>query len=169
MWLRVDRWLRHNQDVPGLSSQRRAMLDRAEQVAANLLGTPPDPLVWAHGDLHDKQIIATDGASPLGLLDFDGTSRAEAALDLATLDAHLELHLRQGLLTPSRYLTAHTQVLAAAEELQVSPERFHAYSDALWLRLAASPLPGRLALALGVLAERAERGQAISGARTTMT
>ena len=157
VWRRVDRWLRHYQNAPGLSSERRTLLTRAEQVAANLLRTPRDPLVWAHGDLHDKQIIATPGASPLGLLDFDGTSRAEAALDLANIDGHLELHLRQGLLAHSRYQTAHTQVLAAAEELRVSPERFHAYSDALWLRLATSPLPGRLSLALSVLAERADQ------------
>ncbi|MDQ0848248.1 hypothetical protein QFZ65_000186 [Arthrobacter sp. B3I9] len=156
-WRRVERWLRHYQDVPGLSFERRTLLARAEQVAANLLRTPPDPLVWAHADLHDKQIIASPGASPPGLLDFDGISRAEAALDLANVDAHLELHQRQGLLAPSRYLTAHTQVLAAAEELLVSPERFRAYSDALWLRLASSPLPGRLSLALGVLAERADQ------------
>ena len=170
VWRRVERWLRHIPDAIELS-EGKVMLARAEEVAATLLATPPDPLVWAHGDLHDKQIIATPGASPLGLLDFDGASRAEPARDLANLDAHLELHLRQGLLAPSRYLTAHTQVLAAAEELLVSPERFRAYSDALWLRLASSPLPGRLPLALGVLAERlaerAERRAAFSSASTT--
>ncbi|MCU1553697.1 MAG: Phosphotransferase enzyme family [Arthrobacter sp.] len=167
VWRRLNRWLRHNEDVPGLSSPRNIMLARAEQVTANLLRTPPDPLVWAHGDLHDKQIIATAGPAPLGLLDFDGTSRAEAALDLANLDVHLELHLRQGRLTPSRYRAAHMQVLAAAEELHVSPGRFRAYSDALWFRLASSPLPGRLSLALAVLADRAERHQASSSATAT--
>lgn len=161
---RVNRWLRHNEDVPELSSQRRIMLTRAEQITANLLRTTPDPLVWAHGDLHDKQIIATAGSSPLGLLDFDGTSQAEAALDLADLDVHLELHLRQGLLTPARYSTAHSQVLAAAEELHVGPGRFRAYSDALWLRLASSPLPGRMPLALDVLAERLGSARATMGA-----
>jgi hypothetical protein len=55
------------------------------------------------------------------LLDFDGTSRAEAALDLANIDGHLELHRRQGLLAPARYLSAHMQVLAAAEELRGQP------------------------------------------------
>ena len=154
VWHRVNRWLRHNEDAPDLTHTRNAVLARAEQVTENLLRVPPDPLVWAHGDLHDKQVIATAGPSPLGLLDFDGTSRAEAALDLADLDVHLELHLRQGQLAPSRYLAAHTQVLAAAEELQVRPGRFHSYSDAFWLRLALSPLPGRLDLALAVLADR---------------
>jgi hypothetical protein len=58
-------------------------------------------------------------------------------------------------MTPARYLTAHTQVLATAGDLHVSPDRFDAYADAVWLRLALSPLPGRFSLAIAVLAERA--------------
>ncbi|KRE67378.1 hypothetical protein ASG92_15385 [Arthrobacter sp. Soil736] len=157
MCRRVDDWLRHNENVPELSSQRDALRTAAEQVAMNLLRTAPDPLVWAHGDLYDKQIIVPDGDIPPGLLDFDSTARHEAARDLAGLDVHLELHLRNNRMTPARYLTAHTQVLAAAEELHVSPGRFDAYSDAIWLRLALSPLPGRFSLAIAVLAERAEK------------
>ena len=154
---RVDDWLRHNENVPELSSQRAVLRAAAEHVAMNLLRTAPDPVVWAHGDLYDKQIIVPDGDIPPGLLDFDSTARHEAARDLAGLDVHLELHLRNNRMTPARYLTAHTQVLAVAEELRVSPVRFDAYSDAIWLRLALSPLPGRFSLAIGVLAERAER------------
>ncbi|MCU1533123.1 MAG: hypothetical protein JWO49_2694 [Arthrobacter sp.] len=156
-WRRVNDWLRHNENVPELSSQRDALCAAAEQVAMNLLRTAPDPLVWAHGDLYDKQIIATDGDIPPGLLDFDSTARAEAARDLAGVDVRLELHLRHDRMTPARYLTAHSQVLAAAGELHVSPDRFDAYSDAIWLRLAFSPLPGRFSLAIAVLAERAAK------------
>jgi hypothetical protein len=72
-----------------------------------------------------------------------------------------EKHLR---MTPARYLAAHTQVLAAAEELHVSADRFQAYSDAIWLRRASSPLPGRFSLGIAVLAERA---QALSSVITT--
>ncbi|WP_240689747.1 phosphotransferase [Arthrobacter sp. PAMC25564] len=151
----VNRWLRHYGDLPEASSQRDALCARAEDVARDLLRSAPDPLVWAHGDLHDKQLIAIDGASALGLLDFDDTARAEAALDLANLDVHLEFLVRQQRLAPARYLTAHRQVIAAADRLQVSPDRFRAYSDAAWLRLACSPLPGRLSLALAALDERA--------------
>lgn len=151
----VHRWLRHNKSVPQSSSQRQTMRVWAEEITANLLRARPGPLVWAHGDLHDKQIIATDGSSPLGLLDFDETVRAEAAFDLAKLDVRLELQLRQNRMAPARYLTAHTQVLAAADELHVNPGRFQAYSDAIWLRLASSPLPGRWSVALAVLADRA--------------
>jgi hypothetical protein len=154
MWRMVNLWLHHNENVPELASQRDALQAAAEQVTTNLLRAAPDPLVWAHGGLHDKQIIATDGTSPLGLLDFDKTARAEAALDLADLDVHLELRLRENRMAPARYLTAHTQVMAAAEELHVSPARFHAYSDARWLRLANMPLPGRFSLALAVLTEK---------------
>jgi aminoglycoside/choline kinase family phosphotransferase len=154
-WRRVNDWLRHNENVPELSSQRDALRAAAEQVAKNLLRTAPDPLVWAHGDLYDRQIIVPDGDTPPGLLDFDSAARHEAARDLAGLDVHLELHLRNNRMTPARYLTAHTQVLAVAEELHVSPVRFDAYSDAIWLRMAFSPLPGRFSLAIAVLAERA--------------
>ena len=154
LWRRVDAWLRHHENVPELSAPGDALRAAAEQVAANLLRNPPDPFVWAHGDLHDKQILVTDGPSPPGLLDFDSTARAEAAFDLADLDVHLELHLRQNRLTPARYVAAHTRVLAVAEELHVSVHRFLAYSDAIWLRLACSPQPGRLSLALAVVAER---------------
>jgi aminoglycoside/choline kinase family phosphotransferase len=157
----VHRWLRQNKSVPELSSQCKAMRAWAEEMTTNLLRTAPDPLVWAHGDLHDRQIIATEDPFAPGLLDFDGTVRAEAALDLAKLDVRLELDLRQSRMTPARYLTAHTQVLAAAEELHVSPARFLAYSDAFWLRLASSPLPGRWSVAIAVLADRAKHQEAV--------
>jgi hypothetical protein len=155
----VNRWLRHYENVPEASAQGDALRARAEDVAQNLLGTEPDPLVWAHGDLHDRQILTVDGPSPLGLLDFDDTSQAEAARDLANMDVLLEIRARQNRLTPARYRTAHTQILAAAEELQVSPGRFHTYSDVAWLRKACSTLPRRSAMGLAILEERfADRG-----------
>jgi aminoglycoside/choline kinase family phosphotransferase len=158
VWRSVDLWLQHNQNNPALSHRRDAIRAAAEHVAANLQRTTPDPLVWAHGSLHDKQIIVTGGQSPLGLLDFDGTARAEAALDLASMDVFLELRLRENRMTLERYRTAHAQVLAAAHELQVSPDRFRAYSDARWLRFASMPLRGRFSLVLAVLDERRLRG-----------
>lgn len=153
----VDRWWRHYGGVPDAAAHGAALRSLAGDVAPDLLRAPADPLVWAHGDLHDKQILAADDASPLGLLDFDDTARAEAALDLATLDVRLELHSRRNRLTPDRFAAAHTQVMAAAGTLRVSPARFLAYSDAAWLRLACSPLPVRSALALAVLEERRSR------------
>lgn len=163
VWRTVNVWLQHNENVPGLMPLRDALRGAAEDVVSNLLGSAPDPLVWAHGGLHDKQIIATDGASPLGLLDFDKTARAEAALDLASLDVFLELRLRENRITPARYQMAHTHVLAALDELHVNPARFQAYSDAKWLRLANMPLPGRFSLILAVLAEKKAARRGASG------
>jgi hypothetical protein len=157
----LNRWWRHRENVPELSVQRDALRAAAEQVTMNLLRTAPDPLVWAHGGLHAKQIIVTDSDTPLGLLDFDSTARAEAARDLADLDVHLELRLRENRMAPERYITAHSQVLAVAQELHVSPGRFDAYSDARWLRLAFSPLPGRLSLAVAVIADRAKQHRSV--------
>jgi aminoglycoside/choline kinase family phosphotransferase len=159
----VKRWLRHHNDLPEAAAHGAALGARADEVTRNLLRTAPDPPVWAHGDLHDKQILAAGGSSPLGLLDFDDTAQAEAALDLANLDVHLELHARQHRTSRGRYAAAHSRILAAAEELDVTPDRFHAYSDGAWLRLACSPLPKRSAMALAVLDERAALSSFVSG------
>lgn len=155
LWRWVNRWLRHYENVPEASAQGQALCARAEEVAQDLLEAEPDPLVWSHGDLHDKQILTTDGPEPLGLLDFDDTAQAEAARDLANMDVLLELRARQARITPGRYVTVHRQILAAAEQLNVSPHRFTTYSDVVWLRKACSPLPRRSSMALTVLDERA--------------
>lgn len=153
----MNRWVQHNQNFPGSWPERDILRARANQVTEDLMRSTPDPLVWAHGDLHDKQIICTDGESPLGLLDFDAAARAEAARDLANLDVHLKLRLRLRLLTPERYLVAHTQVVAAANDLHVSPARFYAYADATRIRLAClySFRPGLGSVASSLLDEQA--------------
>lgn len=162
LWRWVNRWLHHYENVPEASSQGDALCAQAEGVAQRLLQTEQDPLVWSHGDLHDKQILTVDDPSPLGLLDFDDTAQAEAARDLANMDVLLELRARQNRLTPARYRTAHTQILAAAKELHVTPGRFYAYSDVAWLRKACSSLPRRSSMALAILDERtAHRGHRI--------
>lgn len=155
LWRWVNRWLRHYENVPEASAQGAALCARAEEVAHSLLDAEPDPLVWAHGDLHDKQILTVGGPAPLGLLDFDDTAQAEAARDLANMDVLLELRARQSRISPPRYRTAHTQILAAASTLRVSPDRFRTYSDVAWLRKACSSLPRRSTAALAILDERA--------------
>ena len=131
----VHLWLLHAHRVPEAEAQRSALCLATAQIAAQLLGTAPDPLVWSHGDLHDKQIFAAGPDAPLALLDFDEAARAEAAADLANLAVHLQLRLRQGRLTAVRYRAALHHVLAAAEELRVTPARFEAYACATRLRL----------------------------------
>jgi len=131
----VDLWLLHAQNVPAAERQRNALQIAARQIGYQLLRTEPDPLVWSHGDLHDKQIFAVDSDARLGLLDFDEAARAEAAADLANLAVHLQLRLHQGHLSAERYQIALREVLAAAAELRVTPARFDAYAAATRLRL----------------------------------
>ncbi|MCB5275632.1 hypothetical protein BJG92_03183 [Arthrobacter sp. SO5] len=128
-------WLVHAGNIPEAEPHRRAVLAAAADVSDRLLRSEPDPLVWSHGDLHDKQILVQAPGAPLGLLDFDEAGRAEAAADLANLAVHLQLRLRQQRLTAERYQYARRQVIAAAEELRVTPARFDAYAKATRLRL----------------------------------
>lgn len=139
----MDRWLLHSDGIPEAAPGRAALLAQVDAVKAVLLAGPHDPLGWAHGDLHDKQILGTDSAGmgidnagAPGLLDFDEACRAEAALDLANLDVHLELRRRQNLLSAQRFAVAHASIVSAASRLHVSPERFEAYATSARLRLA---------------------------------
>lgn len=137
----IDHWLLHSEGIPEAAQGRAALLAQADAVTTALLAPPRDSLGWAHGDLHDKQILgtalsSTDIAEAPGLLDFDEACRAEAALDLANLDVHLELRRRQNLLSGHRFAIAHACVVSAASRLHVSPERFEAYAASARLRLA---------------------------------
>ncbi|MFE4544380.1 phosphotransferase [Arthrobacter sp. NPDC056727] len=138
----IDHWLLHSEGIPEAERGRAALLAQADAVTARLLALPHDPLGWAHGDLHDKQILGgdhipgTDNTGAPGLLDFDEACRAEAALDLANLAVHLELRRRQNLLSGRRFAIAHACIVSAATRLHVSPERFEAYAASARLRLA---------------------------------
>lgn len=131
----VNLWLLHSHNVPAAEAQRSAVRAADTRVAQELLGTEADPLVWSHGDLHDKQIFVDESDGSLGLLDFDESGRAEAAADLANLAVHLQLRLRQQRLSAQRFQTARRQVITAADELHVTPARFEAYAAASRLRL----------------------------------
>lgn len=152
----VDPWLRHSAGVPEAQPERDALQTRTAAVAESLLGSVPDPPVWALGDLHDKHIIGLGGGSPLGLVDFDEAARAEPALDLANLDVHLDVRLRQQQLTPERCAAAHAQVRAAVGQLGVSRVRFESYAAVHRLRLAClySFRPRWAALASSYLQEQ---------------
>lgn len=166
----VDLWLVHAGDIPEAGEQRQAVREAARQVADQLLLSEPDPLVWSHGDLHDKQIFVQAPGAPLGLLDFDEAGRAEAAADLANLALHLQLRLGQRRLTAERYQFARGQVIAAAEGLGVTPARFEAYARATRLRLGClySFRPQWTALAGTFLSGAADEGL-LSAADTSMT
>ncbi len=164
-------WLVHAENIPAANAQRRAVLAAAADVADRLLRSEPDPLVWSHGDLHDKQILVQAPGAPLGLLDFDEAGRAEAAADLANLAVHLELRLRQQRLTAERYQYARRQVIAAAGELHVTPARFDAYAKATRLRLGClySFRPRWTALAEDLLTGATERDGLLSASGAFMT
>ena len=103
---------------------------------ASLLEGVPTPLGAAHRDLHDRQLLVSDGR--LGLLDPDTLAAAEPALDLANLLVHLQLRVDQGLLAaePAREATA---ILRGATDRlpPATTERVAAYERATRLRLAA--------------------------------
>ncbi|MET0512697.1 MAG: aminoglycoside phosphotransferase family protein [Thermoleophilaceae bacterium] len=62
--------------VPDLES-------RLQKLMARLESTMPDgPLVLSHGDFHARQMLGLNG--DFGVIDFDASCRAPAALDLAT-------------------------------------------------------------------------------------
>lgn len=92
------------------------------------------PLVLAHRDLHDKQLM-WDG-SQLGILDWDTVARAEASLDLANLRAHADLRQAQGHYS-FQLARAILDILdQTAQRMNLSPERFTAYYLAARWRLA---------------------------------
>jgi hypothetical protein len=117
--------------LPGL---RAEVLAAAERVAESLLAGPVEPLVLSHRDLHDKQLLVAE--SGLALLDLDTAARAEAALDLGNLRAHLRLRTAQGLLPADLATRAAAVVDRAAEHAGASPERLAAYETATRFRLA---------------------------------
>ena len=165
----VNLWLVHAGDIPAAQPARAAVRAAAGQTAQQLLRADPDPLVWSHGDLHDKQIFTADPGGTLGLLDFDEAGRAEAAADLANLAVHLQLRLSQHRLTAGRYRTARGHVIATAEELRVTPARFDAYAAATRLRLGClySFRPQWTAVAEDILDHQGEAAQLSDGWRAS--
>ena len=79
------------------------LIAMADYVTANLLGRYRTRWYGPTETCTTGRSSPVDGQSPFGLLDFDDTAQAEAALDLANLDVHLELRVAKTL-TPARYL-----------------------------------------------------------------
>lgn len=105
-------------------------------LAALTEGAPTAPPGVVHRDLHDGQLLVSDGR--LGLLDPDTLAAGEPALDLANLLVHLELRVEQGLLAPDRARQAAAIVRhGAADAGPAAIARLPAYVRATRLRLAA--------------------------------
>lgn len=106
-----------------------------EQWLRPLTEGSPTPPVLLHRDLHDKQVIPqADG--PPGLLDLDTAALGEAALDIANILVHLDLRVRQGLLTVDAARQARVAFLEGVAPDSMTLSRVPAYATAATLRLA---------------------------------
>ena len=111
-----------------------ALADLAAAVGEALTATC-GPLVTAHRDFYDKQIMVAEGAR-IGLLDFDTLARAEPALDLANALVHFELRALQGLLAGDQAARARRALCAGYDPAPAVQARLDAYASAACLRLA---------------------------------
>ena len=103
--------------------------------AAQLPAPPIAATVVTHGDLHDKNIIATQ--SRVGLIDLDSAALRPAEDDLANLSVHLELRARQAHLPETTGLAWTSTLLAAYDRHRsIHPERLIAVRRHTWFRLA---------------------------------
>lgn len=97
-------------------------------------GAVRDP-VPAHRDLHDGQMLFDSDNRRVGLLDFDTAVLADRELDLANLDAHMELRVMQGLLSEEAAYVARVAIGEAARLVGADPDRMEIYREATRARL----------------------------------
>lgn len=116
----------------GVASTVAAAFDRAAAALEMNAGEASAP---AHRDLHDKQVL-WDGHRA-GLIDLDTAARAEPALDLANLRAHVGWRRGQGRLSASRAFAALNAIDGVATRANVDSERIAAYEASTRLRLGA--------------------------------
>lgn len=94
------------------------------------------PVVVAHRDLHDGQVLWDARSKQISLLDLDTAASAEAALDLANLWAHAELMAAQGRLSQASLNRIGGLLDHAAASSPTNSARVSAYYQATRLRLA---------------------------------
>ena len=115
--------------------ERDTLSRTMQRVAARLLnGAEGQNRALSHRDLHDKQLLwhPLDG---IAVIDLDTIALAEPALDLGNLRAHLELRVRQGLLSVRRCDIAQTVIDTTATRLGVPANRVARYEAAALFRL----------------------------------
>lgn len=125
----VETWTAHALRVIGDCPR----LPDAAAAVIEALADAPGPLVLSHRDLHDQQMLRS--AEGLGLLDLDTAARAEAALDLGNLRAHLTWRVHQGLLGSAFAARGIATVDRVAGTLGVQSDRLAAYETAAEYRL----------------------------------
>lgn len=103
--------------------------------AATLLAWPPAPATAVHPNLHDKQLVLSDGAQ-VGLLDLDLSTTGEPAVDLANLLVHLEVRALQGHCRESRSEVCRLALLDGYAADSLVLQRLPGYLLCTRLRLA---------------------------------
>jgi aminoglycoside phosphotransferase (APT) family kinase protein len=92
--------------------------------------------VFAHRDLHDKQIIRA--GSRIGIIDWDWAAAAPRALDPGNFLAHLQLRALQRRITAKQALAARHAFLAAYRDGRGGgPPNLESWETLALLRLAA--------------------------------
>lgn len=104
------------------------------ELADHSAAIPQDQWVTTHRDLHDKQIL-WDGER-LTVLDADTAVRAEAALDIANLQAHIDLRHVQGKIDAPMHAQLTNITGELAQTLRVPHKRFNTYLQSSKMRLA---------------------------------
>jgi hypothetical protein len=124
---------RHVALLRRLVPDQAAAIARVAAASTELRG----PLVPVHGDLHDAQVLLTDGAIT-GLLDVDGAGLGMLAEDAGNLVAHLEVLADLHPAVADRAL-AYADALAAAYAAEVGADDLRRATAGAWLSLATGP------------------------------
>jgi tRNA A-37 threonylcarbamoyl transferase component Bud32 len=134
-----------------------ASVSNAAAAVVGALAGGASPGVPVHGDFSDKQVILAAGGR-IGFVDWDALALGEAALDLASMLASVEVRTMQGLLTPAGGDEAMAAFLEGYRPEPHVRSRLRAYLDAARLRHAclngfrpgwARDLPPRLLVRIG--------------------
>jgi hypothetical protein len=122
--------------VPGLTSLVPDLADEVARVADAAADVDGDR-VPVHGDLHDGQLLLTDGAIS-GLLDVDGSGSGLVAQDAGSLVAHVEAI---GLVWPTaaERASAYAAALTDAYRPRVGATELARATAGAWIALATGP------------------------------
>jgi aminoglycoside phosphotransferase (APT) family kinase protein len=105
-----ERALRFGVIEPGDISRYLAVMTAADEALDRL---DHRPTVLAHRDLHDGQLLLA-GDLTVGMLDLDTACRADPALDLGNLLAHIDLAIAEGRLGADTAVAASAALLRGA-------------------------------------------------------
>lgn len=128
-------WLRRAAAY-GVLDDTSTPVREALDAALHLLAEPACEPAYLHRDLHDMQLLV-DEHGKVGMLDFDLSTTGEAALDLANLLVHLELHAIHASCARGRATGCAEAVVQAYAPTTDVWRRVPAYALCTRLRLAA--------------------------------